>query len=1025
MEGPPVRNSVRRLLSAALAAALFAAPLRALAADALGQGLDDAATVLHEGTELFEGTYWSEDRGDLCRENYVVYTPGEAVRPVVTFGGATTTLTSVPAAAQALEEQGLRVVAGVNGDYYGVSHGVPLGSVMADGVLRNATSDHYAVGFRRDGTAILGEPSLSIRALLSSGKALPIHAFNHVRQSDFGIFLYDDSFNARSSTGTNEPGVDVICSVRSGRLSIGETLTVRVDEVLTEATDTAVPEGKYVLTANHKAGAAYTAPLLALAPGDTLRVRVEAEDEAWDDVEQMLGALYQLVENGAVCKGLPTGSAPRTAVGQRGDGSLVLYTVDGRQSGRSVGASLTQVAQRLVELGCVTALSLDGGGSTTLVATMPNETAARLVNAPSEGNARPVSNQLFLVADPTPSRRIHHVYLVPETRVALAGAEVALTVAAIDTNYLPMKQFITLSTDGGTIRDGVLTLPDKAGTVTVTAWAGAVSASCRIEVVAAPDSVELLRGSGALDTLTLSPGDSVALSARALVRHLTAAGGDELFTWTLSPGVGTLDEHHVFTAAPYLTTGTLALTAGKTTRVIPIYVVAQPLRTLLDFETDFVFAAGAETDGTQEVESRATLTRTVEEAQVRLGRAVGRLEYAFAAAHSARVGLDLPIDAGYDRLSAWVLSDGSGALLSIETDDGTISPMLTLDTPGWQAITVDLPQGAARVTGLSLTAAEATEGTICLDQLVLTYGSLVDTEAPAVELTLDYPMRNLPEPAEHPDPTAPDLSKLSPSDRPATLTGKVFDAIDGASLRTLEVRFDGKPTAFTFDTKTGALSAVLPALDAYAHRVTVTAGDASGNLVRWSEAIPAASDAEPVFLDTKGHWAAEMIDQLGRSGVSNGDGAGNYHPDESVTRQEFATLLYRYLGISDEYAGADVPFADAALTAPWAQAAMRATYALGIVKGVGGADGALRFEPNATITRQEALTMLGRLLPRGYDGAAAETGYSDFDTVASWAAEHVRALRALGILDDTTDGAVHPTDEMTRAQVAAALYRML
>ena len=53
------------------------------------------------------------------------------------------------------------------------------------------------------------------------------------------------------------------------------------------------------------------------------------------------------------------------------DGSLVLYTIDGRRKGYSIGASLTQVAQRMIELGCVTALSLDGGGSTTLCVTLP------------------------------------------------------------------------------------------------------------------------------------------------------------------------------------------------------------------------------------------------------------------------------------------------------------------------------------------------------------------------------------------------------------------------------------------------------------------------------------------------------------------------------------------------------------------------------------------------------------------------------------------------------------------------------
>src|SRR5699024_12389077 len=57
--------------------------------------------------------------------------------------------------------------------------------------------------------------------------------------------------------------------------------------------------------------------------------------------------------------------------------SLVFYTIDGRRSGYSIGASMTQVAQRLIELGCVSALCLDGGGSTTISVTQDRKSTRR------------------------------------------------------------------------------------------------------------------------------------------------------------------------------------------------------------------------------------------------------------------------------------------------------------------------------------------------------------------------------------------------------------------------------------------------------------------------------------------------------------------------------------------------------------------------------------------------------------------------------------------------------------------------
>ena len=348
-----MRPLFRRLLSAALSAVLLTGALPVYASDALGHDLAERGTELNAGTELAAGTFWSDSSSDFRQENYVVYTPSARVTPLVTYGDTTRTLTTTPAMARELEEQGWRVVAGINGDYYGVAHGVPLGSTMTNGVLRNINHDfYYAVGFRADGTAVIGNPNLHIYTQVNGADGPEIFAFNHVRSSEFGLFLYDHNFNDRHSTGTSEPGVDVVLSCPGGVLTVGGTLLMRVEEVLPEATDTAVPEGGYILTANLKSGEAYTAPLLALQPGDELLVSVvSGAGGGWNEVQNLIGAPELLVQNGAVAEGLPTGSAPRTAIGQRADGSLIFYTIDGRRSGYSVGATLSMVAMRLVELG--------------------------------------------------------------------------------------------------------------------------------------------------------------------------------------------------------------------------------------------------------------------------------------------------------------------------------------------------------------------------------------------------------------------------------------------------------------------------------------------------------------------------------------------------------------------------------------------------------------------------------------------------------------------------------------------------
>lgn len=158
----------------------------ALASEALGDDLDLRSTTLNRGAELGEGTFWSNTFSDLRQENYVVYTPNTSVTPIVTYGDYTTATSTVSAAAKRLEEQGLRVVAGINGDYYDTLNGAPLGTVMADGVLRVASASNYAVGFRADGTAILGAPALAMQ-VESANTSFSLAAVNQVRYSYGGI----------------------------------------------------------------------------------------------------------------------------------------------------------------------------------------------------------------------------------------------------------------------------------------------------------------------------------------------------------------------------------------------------------------------------------------------------------------------------------------------------------------------------------------------------------------------------------------------------------------------------------------------------------------------------------------------------------------------------------------------------------------------------------------------------------------------------------------------------------------------
>ncbi|CAN4072295.1 hypothetical protein HHFLNI_HHFLNI_09585, partial [Dysosmobacter welbionis] len=138
-----------------------------------------------------------------------------------------------------------------------------------------------------------------------------VAGINKARVSTGGIYLYTYDFNNRHTTGNTEAGVDVLCTIVDGSLSIGGTMTLVVDQVIEATSATAIGPDQIVLSANALSNTYYTDALRNIPVGATVTVTVSAANEAWNDVQYAVGALYSLVQDGAVVSGLPSGVNPR------------------------------------------------------------------------------------------------------------------------------------------------------------------------------------------------------------------------------------------------------------------------------------------------------------------------------------------------------------------------------------------------------------------------------------------------------------------------------------------------------------------------------------------------------------------------------------------------------------------------------------------------------------------------------------------------------------------------------------------
>ncbi|MEK3883507.1 S-layer homology domain-containing protein [Paenibacillus sp. PL2-23] len=173
------------------------------------------------------------------------------------------------------------------------------------------------------------------------------------------------------------------------------------------------------------------------------------------------------------------------------------------------------------------------------------------------------------------------------------------------------------------------------------------------------------------------------------------------------------------------------------------------------------------------------------------------------------------------------------------------------------------------------------------------------------------------------------------------------------------------------------------------------------------------------FTDMGEHWARGAAEELASRFVIEGVGEGSFAPEDEVTRAEFAAMLVRALGIKPSAAEAlfgDVP-ADS-----WFAGAAAQVQAYGLMEGY--EDGV--FHPEATMTRQQAMVILGRALALtglhvdADDSSSALLPFADRSQLAAWAEQAAATAIAAGVVQGY-NGKLLPGEAVSRAEAAVML----
>jgi hypothetical protein len=178
--------------------------------------------------------------------------------------------------------------------------------------------------------------------------------------------------------------------------------------------------------------------------------------------------------------------------------------------------------------------------------------------------------------------------------------------------------------------------------------------------------------------------------------------------------------------------------------------------------------------------------------------------------------------------------------------------------------------------------------------------------------------------------------------------------------------------------------------------------------------------------DMVGHWARDHVRRLVLAEIVKGLPDGNFHPEGTLSRAQFITMLGRAANLRDGRP-ARPTFTDLPST-HWAAGKVEAGVAAGIVKPSEFPSGS--FGPDVAITRQEIAVYVVRAM--GLEELAARTGaealdarFADARAVAVAGRGHTAVAVNKGILLGFEDRTFRPGLSATRAQAAVMVGRML
>ena len=565
-----------------LCSLLLSMPVSAVDSGA-GTMLYTTGEVIAPGLEAISAVYAGEN-GVMQAGYSLELSPDSQVYPIMMacdtmYGGM-----DLETAVAYTRSQGYNVVAAVNTAFF-TGASVPIGLVVEDGKLRSAGDGMNAMAIMNDGS-YYASAGPRVRFHLSSDawgeQPMELQYLNKALESE-DVYIFTKDFST-VSTRVKDDVWTVRLRITAGEMILGGTVTMEATEVLGRTTEVPIGEDEVILTA--RLDGINGELFRRFAVGSTVTMEVQCSDETLTDARYVTGCGEILAENGKITEktswfSFNEGIHPRTLVGWRSDGTLVLYVADGRQSGYAEGLSLRMAAEEMIRRACQVVVNMDGGGSSVIGARLPGEWTVEPLNRPSAGQTRQCAAYLMLVTDEVSDGIARHWHLRENGMFLLPNQRLTLHAFATDRGLYPTLtegETLLYSTKAGITDEPVFTAPQRGGRHTVQIFGGGASGSGELRVITDPTDLTVTFADGRpLRDLTVVKGQTLPLTITASHYGVPIPADETCVTYESDVHLGYPDENGVFTVDTIAgLSGNLTMHVADETYTIRLTVVNSP-----------------------------------------------------------------------------------------------------------------------------------------------------------------------------------------------------------------------------------------------------------------------------------------------------------------------------------------------------------------------------------------------------------------------------------------------------------------